>query len=262
MCCRYLCLDWTSTAFTRLNSSSSDISRPWPFTFGGILYLFLIISRPMARPVNSLRSHWSVLFISHPNSLASDSRKFISSNSPGSSKFNETYLLSPEIISVVHVLVFTQISCNFPNLCVKLYIIVLLFTKHNSILKSKNKNISNLNLKVLHHDRQRKRQRGEINGTSSKFMFAQRANDSLTSFFFLNMPSYPHVPPPAIHQSTEHLTYKSETCNKMNIVKLFWQFSLLWDGNEEEWSFLHHKAGRMHVWCCYTRCPLCHLGQM
>ena len=50
---------------------------------------------------------------------------------------NLFYLFSPQIIPVLHVLVFPQIRGDFSDLGVELYIPVLLLTEHNRVLQVK-----------------------------------------------------------------------------------------------------------------------------
>lgn len=48
---------------------------------------------------------------------------------------SDTNLLSPQVVSVMHVLVFAQVSSDLSDLCVELYIIVFLLAKHDGILQ-------------------------------------------------------------------------------------------------------------------------------
>ena len=50
---------------------------------------------------------------------------------------NLFYLFSPQIVSVLHVLVFPQIGGDFSDFCVELYIPVFLLTEHNRVLEVK-----------------------------------------------------------------------------------------------------------------------------
>ena len=50
----------------------------------------------------------------------------------------DTNLLSPEIITVMHVLVLAQVCGDLSHFCVELYIIMLLVSKHDGVLQARN----------------------------------------------------------------------------------------------------------------------------